>query len=165
MSSTCTASALLHTLPLRRVHKATCSSCAATPRSPVLTLGRRPCLFVLTAATLLRARESPVKAEDIPLFGLRKKLKKVEQEAEEILKEGFDTAEKGIETAERGIETAERGIETAERGIETVEREVETAISFGGLAQAGAVAGTEAVGILAATSLVNEILGPEGQKS
>ncbi|KAE9445287.1 hypothetical protein C3L33_22815, partial [Rhododendron williamsianum] len=90
-------------------------------------------------------------AQDIPLFGLRKKLKKVEEEAEEVIKEGIESAEKGIETAEKGIETAERAIEST--------------VSFGGLAQAGAVAAAEVVGVVAATSVVNGILGPEGQKS
>lgn len=97
-------------------------------------------------------------AQDIPLFGLRKKLKKVEEEAEEVIKEGIESAEKGIEIAEKGIETAEKGIETAER-------EIESAVSFGGLAQAVAVAAAEVVGIVAASSVVNGILGPEGQKS
>jgi hypothetical protein len=92
------------------------------------------------------------------LFGFRKKLKKAEEEAEEIVKEGF-------EAAERGLVTAEKGIVTAERGIETVESEIETALSFGGLAQAGVVAGAEFVGVLVATSIVNGILGPEAQNS
>lgn len=74
------------------------------------------------------------------------------------MKEGFEVAEKGIEAAERGIEEAERGIETAER-------EIEAAVRFGGLAQAGAVAAAEVVGVLVATSVVNGILGPEGQRS
>lgn len=97
-------------------------------------------------------------AQDIPLFGLRKKLEKVEEEAEVVIKEGIESAEKGIEKVERGLETAEKGIETAER-------EIESAVSFGGLAQAGAVAGAEVVGVLVATSVVNGILGPEAQKS
>lgn len=92
------------------------------------------------------ARQQPAIAQDIPLFGLRRKVEK----AEEILKEGIETAEKGVETAEREIEAAEIGIETA--------------VSFDGLAQAGAVAGAEAVGVLVATSVVKGILGPEGGK-
>ena len=92
------------------------------------------------------------------MFGFRKKLKKAEEEAEEIVKEGF-------EAAERGLVTAEKGIVTAETGIETVGSEIETVLSFGGLAQAGVVAGAEFVGVLVATSIVNGILGPEAQNS
>ena len=75
-----------------------------------------------------------------------------------IVKEGFEAADKGLETAERGIEAAEQGIVTAEK-------EIESAVSFGGLAQAGAVAGAEVLGVLVATSIVNAILGPEPQNS
>ncbi|XP_038900735.1 uncharacterized protein LOC120087852 [Benincasa hispida] len=127
---------------------------------------RRQTLLFLTATAAAAAvvgRENPSVAEDIPLFGLRKKLKKVEEEAEEIVREGFEAAEKGLETAERGIVTAEQGIVAAERGIETAEKEIETAVNFGALSQAGAVAGAEVVGVLVATSIVNGILGPEGQ--
>lgn len=97
--------------------------------------------------------------EDIPLFGLRKKLRKAEEEAEVILREGEKALEKGIETAEKGIVTAEKEIVTAEQEIETV-------ASFGigvagDLAQAGAVVGAELVGVLLASSVVNGILGPE----
>lgn len=99
------------------------------------------------------------------MFGLRKKLKKAEEEAEELVKEGFETAEKGLETAGKGIVTVERGIETAEKEIVTVEKEVVEAVSFGGLAQAGAAVGAEVVGVLVATTIVNGILGPEGSKS
>ena len=81
------------------------------------------------------------------------------------MKEGFEAADKGLETAEAGIETAEKGIVAAERGIETAEKEIETVLSFDGLAQAGAVAGAEVLGILVATSIVNGILGPETQRS
>ncbi len=126
---------------------------------------RRQLLFVLTVTPALTIRESASLAEDIPLFGLKKKLKKAEEEAEKLVKEGFETAEKGVETAEKGIETVERGIETAEKGIETAEREIEGAVNFGGLAQAGVVAGAEVVGVLVATSIVNGILEPESQKS
>lgn len=104
-------------------------------------------------------------AQDVPLFGFRKNLKKVEEAAEEIVKEGFEAADKGVETAERGLETAERGIEAAEKGIEAAEREISDAVSFGGLAQAGAVVGAEVFSVLVATAVVNGILGPEAQKS
>ena len=82
-----------------------------------------------------------------------------------IVKEGFEAAEKGIEAAEKGIVSVEKGIVTAEKGIQTAEREIESEVSFGGLAQAGAVAAAEVVAILVATSIVNGILGPEAQKS
>lgn len=113
----------------------------------------------------MTAIERPSNAVDIPLFGLRKKLKNAEEEAEEIVKEGFEAAEKGIETVEKGMLTAEKGIETAEEGIEKAEKGIETVLGFGGLAQAGVVAGAEVVGIVIATSIVNAILGPEAQKS
>ena len=77
-----------------------------------------------------------------------------------ILREGEKALEKGIETAEMGIEKAEKEIVTAEREIGTV-------ASFGvagDLAQAGVVTGGEVVGVLVASSVVNGILGPEGQK-
>ncbi|KAK9284395.1 hypothetical protein L1049_023566 [Liquidambar formosana] len=167
-----TSSPLLQTLSLRREHNAPPTSGKAhapkpaLPSRPTVVLpGRRQCLFLLTATTALTTKELTAKAQDIPLFGLRKKLKKAEEEAEEILKEGFETAEKGIETAERGILTVEKGIETAEKGIETVEKDIETTLSFGGLAQAGVVAGAEVLGVLIATSVVNGILGPEAQNS
>ncbi|XP_030462626.2 LOW QUALITY PROTEIN: uncharacterized protein LOC115682527 [Syzygium oleosum] len=131
------------------------------PAAAVLLPGRRQMALLLAASTALTAAPRPsaaAAAQDIPLFGLRKKLRKAEEEAEEIVKEGFEVAEKGIEAAEKGIEKAERGIETAER-------EIEAAVSFGGLAQAGAVAAAEVVGVLVATSVVNGILGPEGQRS
>ncbi|KAJ9669930.1 hypothetical protein PVL29_026475 [Vitis rotundifolia] len=149
-----TGSPLLHTLAVPDVRNAHPMSCKAHVSTPVLS--RRRCLVLLTTA--LTARELPSRAQDIPLFGLRKKLEKVEEEAEEILKEGIEAAEKGIVTAEKGIEKAEKGIETAEK-------EIETAVSYNGLTQAGAVVVAEAVGVLVATSVVNAILGPEAQKS
>ena len=142
-----TGSPLLQTLAVPDVRNAHPMSSKAHVSIPVLS--RRRCLVLLTTA--LTARELPSRAQDIPLFGLRKKLEKVEEEAEEILKEGFQAAEKGIETAEKGIESAEK--------------EIETAVAFNGLTQAGTVAGAEVVGILVATSVVNAILGPEAQKS
>ena len=50
----------------------------------------------------LSLRESASIAEDILLFGLRKKLKKAEEEAEELVREGFETAEKRLQMAEKG---------------------------------------------------------------
>ncbi|KAK7367481.1 hypothetical protein VNO80_09493 [Phaseolus coccineus] len=156
------------TLSFRRlvVRNATSSSCkprVAKPLSALPTAGRRQLLFFLTASTALTARESV--AQDIPLFGIRKSLKKVEEEAEEIVREGFKAADKGLVAAEQGLETAEKGLVEAERGLVEAEREIEGAVSFGGLAQAGAVAGAEAFGILVATAVVNGILGAEAQKS
>ncbi|XP_050291553.1 uncharacterized protein LOC126732635 [Quercus robur] len=156
----------LQTLSLRRFDnappttscKAHASKPAPPPRSTTFLSSRRQLMFLLTASPALTARGPPSLAEDIPLFGLRKKLKKAEEEAEEIVKEGFEVAEKGIVSVEKGIVTAEKGIQTAER-------EIESEVSFGGLAQAGAVAAAEVVAILVATSIVNGILGPEAQKS
>ncbi|OIV92897.1 hypothetical protein TanjilG_01031 [Lupinus angustifolius] len=120
--------------------------------------GRRQLLFLLTASTALTSREAVTLAQDIPLFGIRKSLKKVEKQAEEIVKEGFEAADKGLETAEKGLKTAERG-------IETVEKEVSSAVNFGGLAQAGVVAGAELLGVLVALAVANGILGSEAQRS
>ncbi|KAK6915748.1 hypothetical protein RJ641_020865 [Dillenia turbinata] len=157
MASTPTTTSLFHNHAPIRAHQ------AHLPRAAVVG-SRRECLLLLTAAApALTWTERKAKAEDIPLFGLRKKLKKAEEEAEEIVKAGFETAEKGLETAEKGIVAAEKGIAAAEKGIEAAEREIEGAVSFGGLAQAGTVAGAEIVGVLVATSIVNGILGPEAQ--
>ncbi|KAL8200612.1 hypothetical protein R6Q57_011951 [Mikania cordata] len=123
---------------------------------------RRQLLLLLTATTAVTAMEAPSIAADIGLFGLRKKLKAVEEEAELIVKEGFESAEKGIEAAEITIEAAEKGIEAAEKGIKTAEMEIATEVDFGfggGLTQAGVVVGAEVVGILVGTSIVNGILG------
>ncbi|KAL1212183.1 hypothetical protein V5N11_003954 [Cardamine amara subsp. amara] len=130
----------------------------AHPSSSLTSASRRDLLFSLTAATVVTGLQPATMAADIPLFGIRKKLKKAEEEVVEIVKEGFETAEKGVDAAERGIEAAEKGVETAEK-------EIVTAVSFNGLTQAGAVVAAEFVGILVATSVVNGILGPEAQKS
>ncbi|XP_004511988.1 uncharacterized protein [Cicer arietinum] len=136
------------------VRNATPFSCKAQATKSVTefpTAGRRQLMFLLTASTALTARESVSMAKDIPLFGIRKSLKKAEEKAEEIVSEGF--------------EAAERGLETAEKGIETAEKDISSAVGFGGLAQAGVVAGAEVFGVLVATAVVNGILGPEAQKS
>ncbi|KAF9619262.1 hypothetical protein IFM89_006449 [Coptis chinensis] len=138
--------------PPQRVHPSDSTSCTArtAPKAATTTkvLSRRQSLLMLTTTiTALTSTAMKAKAEDIGLFGLRKKLKKVEEEAEEIVKEGVETAEKGLETAEMEIVGAEK--------------ELETVLAFGGLAQAGVVAGAEAVGVLIATSVVNGILGPD----
>ncbi|KAJ6378681.1 hypothetical protein OIU78_028828 [Salix suchowensis] len=150
---------------MRNAHPTICKANISPKPAPISFPNRRHLLFMLTSAPALALREPSSLAQDIPLFGLRKKLKKAEEEAEELVKEGFETAEKGLETAGKGIVTVERGIETAEKEIVTVEKEVVEAVSFGGLAQAGAVAGAEVVGVLVATTIVNGILGPEGSKS
>ncbi|TYJ08119.1 hypothetical protein E1A91_A11G052500v1 [Gossypium mustelinum] len=127
--------------------------------APVVSLSnRRQLLFFLTTTTALTVRERESNAEDIPLFGFRKKLKSAEEEAVEIVKEG-------LETAERGIFTVEKGLKTAEKKIETAEKEIESAVGFGALAQAGAVAGAEFLGVVVATSIVNGVLAAEAPKS
>ncbi|XP_068331319.1 uncharacterized protein [Pyrus communis] len=144
---------------VRNAHRTSTSSPAhaskpAPPRGLTLPGRRQLALSLTWTAALAAVAAKEAKAEDIGLFGLRRKVKEAEKEAEVIVKEGFETAEKGLETAEKGIESVERGIETAEEGVEA-------ALSFGGLAQAGAVAGAEVVGVLVATSIVNGILGPD----
>jgi predicted RNA-binding protein with PUA domain len=92
------------------------------------------------------------------LFGIRKKLEKIEQDAAEVVKEGEELVEKEIRTAEKEIESA----------AVAVEAEAEAAgagfLIAGDLIQAGAVAGAEAVGLLVGLSVVNGILTPESQK-
>ncbi|XP_068650900.1 uncharacterized protein [Aristolochia californica] len=128
--------------------------------------GRRQCLLLLTGWTAVSvATKTPALAEDIPLFGIRKKLRKAEKETEEILREGEMAVEEGLVAAEKGIQTAKKEIESAEKEIEAAEKEIETSVSFGGVAQAVAVAGTEILGVLVASSVVNQILGPEAQES
>ncbi|CAH1413263.1 unnamed protein product [Lactuca virosa] len=135
------------TITLVSSYKAQCPK-VAPPSIRSDGQSRRHLLFLMTATTAITAMEMPSMAEDIGLFGLRKKLKKAEEEAVEIVKEGIESAEKGVEAAERQIEAAEM--------------EIETEVRFGGgLTQAGVVAGAEVVGILIATSVVNGILGPE----
>ncbi|RYR11001.1 hypothetical protein HN51_068536 [Arachis hypogaea] len=169
----CAISPPFSALSLQRLSVRNATSYSSKPQKitnkPVTALpgavpsGRRQLLLLLTASAGLAAKEAV--AEDIPLFGIRKSLKRVEEEAEEIVREGFEAADKGLESAEKGLETAERGLEAAEKGIETAEREITSAVSFGDLAQAGVVAGAEFLGVLVATAVVNGILGPEAQKS
>ncbi|KMT08553.1 hypothetical protein BVRB_6g138330 [Beta vulgaris subsp. vulgaris] len=107
--------------------------------------------LLYTATTVLTAVNLPsANAKDIPLFGLRKRLEKAEEKAEELVKEGLETVEKGVETAEKGVVEAEK--------------QIENAAESSGLAQAGLVAGAELLGVLVATSIVNGILGPEPKK-
>ncbi|KAM3286257.1 hypothetical protein P3S67_025056 [Capsicum chacoense] len=162
-------------LTLRSLSSPSLLNANTTPpakQTPMALPGRRQLISLVTATTVVKALEMPSKAADIGLFGLRKKLKKVEEEAEELVKEGFEAAdkgivaaEKGIVAAEKGIEAAEKGLVNAEKGIEAAEEKIESTVSFGGLAQAGAVAGAELVGVLVAGAVVNGILGPEAQKS
>uniref|UniRef100_A0A803PF62 Uncharacterized protein n=1 Tax=Cannabis sativa TaxID=3483 RepID=A0A803PF62_CANSA len=164
-ATSATVSPLLNTFTLRRVRNDlppsyNPPSLKATPAKMMSSIpSRRQLLFLIPATvTAITVGDRASMAADIPLFGIRKGLRKVEEEAEEIVKEGFEAADKGIEAAEKGIESAEKGIESAEK-------EIETAVSFGGLAQAAAVAGAEVLGVLVATSVVNGILGPEPNKS
>ncbi|KAB2036691.1 hypothetical protein ES319_D03G019200v1 [Gossypium barbadense] len=146
---------VLHSLSVRRVRDAlpgrSVKAQVSKPAPTISLPNRRQLLFFLTATTALTVKDPPSKAEDIPLFGLRKKLKKAEEEAAEIVKEG--------------IQTAENGLETAEIEIKTAEEEIESSVTFGALVQAGAVAGAELLGVVAATSFVNGILGADPQKS
>ncbi|KZV25248.1 hypothetical protein F511_29660 [Dorcoceras hygrometricum] len=100
----------------------------------------------------------PARAQDIPLFGLRKGLRKVEEEAELIVKEGFEAADKGILAAEKEIQVAEKEVEFAEK-------EIEEAVRTSNLAQAAAVAVAELLGVVITSSIVNAILGPEAKKA
>ncbi|KAG1361470.1 hypothetical protein COCNU_09G009330 [Cocos nucifera] len=145
---------LLHPLP--RAPRPAAVRCLAGPASlPQPPAGRRQCLLLLllSSPAPLLAGAAPARAQDIPLFGLRKRLKKIEEEAEEIVKEGEKAVEEGFVAAEKEIQAAEEGI-AAEAGVGVA----------GDLLQAGAVVGAEAVGVLVGVSVVNGILGPERQK-
>ncbi|RZC08851.1 hypothetical protein D0Y65_015526 [Glycine soja] len=72
-----------------------CMSYAMKPLTALPSVGRRQFLFFLTATTAFTVREATSVAQDIPLFGIRKSLKKAEEEVEEIVKEGFEAADKG----------------------------------------------------------------------
>uniref|UniRef100_A0A7C9CWF5 Uncharacterized protein n=1 Tax=Opuntia streptacantha TaxID=393608 RepID=A0A7C9CWF5_OPUST len=147
--------------PILRVRNSVSACLKQVASSPPRTAGRRDCLLLLTSTTALIAVKSPpAAAQDIPLFGLRKKLEQAEKQTEELVKEGFEAAEKGVETAEKGIVAAEKGIEAAEKEIETAAE----SFGLGAPAQAGLVAGAELLGVVVASSVVKGILGPEPQK-
>ncbi|RZC53382.1 hypothetical protein C5167_012241 [Papaver somniferum] len=165
MSSTSSSHLLLQNLSLRRPRISSTTTYAApykcTPSRIQVSAGlsgRRHSLLLLTASTVLTAIElsssGSANAQDIGLFGIKKKLEKVEKEAEVIL-----------ENAEKGIENAEKGVENAEKEIESAASSFSFGGGVGGLTQAGVVVGAEAVGVLVATSIVNGILGPESQKA
>ncbi|XP_042423168.1 uncharacterized protein LOC122010744 [Zingiber officinale] len=153
---------------VRRASVCRASMCYCTgpnsspPPEPRQALGsRRQCLLLLALSSA--ALSSPARSEDIPLFGIKKRIKKIEEEAEEIVQEGEKAVEKGIVAAEKGIVAAEQGIVAAEKEIQAAEGIVASAsLSLAGdLLQAGAVAGAEAVGVLVSVSIVNGILAPE----
>lgn len=160
---------LPNSIPILRVRNSISGGSKQVASSLPRSAGRRDCLLLLlTATTALTAVKSPpAAAEDIPLFGIRKKLQQAEKQTDELIKEGFEAAEKGVETAEKGIEAAEKGIEAAEKVAIEAETEIETAAESFGLgapAQAGLVAGAELLGVVVASSIVKGILGPEPQK-
>ncbi|KAK8944802.1 hypothetical protein KSP39_PZI008236 [Platanthera zijinensis] len=144
---------LLHPIPIRRRRRPApiCSRSDHLSQAPLLHTRR----LLLSSPAIFLALSSPAIAEDIPLFGLRKKLRNIEEKAEEIIKEGEKAVEEGILAAEKDVEAAaEEGIAAAE-GISVV----------GDFAQACAVVGAEVVGLLVGVSVVNGILGPEGRSS
>ncbi|KMZ62717.1 hypothetical protein ZOSMA_44G01170 [Zostera marina] len=140
------------TLPRR----ATLISCIAdgdrSPSRSTVALfpkwSRRESLSLLLLSSA--AVSLPARAENIPLFGFRKKLKNIEKEAEEIVKEGEQAVEKGIVKAEK---TVVEGIMTTEEEIIAAEAKVQS-----GLIQAGAVAAAEALSVIVGVSVVNGIL-------
>lgn len=143
--ATALSSSLLHSLPVDR-RAITAGDISPPSPSP---LRRRSLSLLLLSSPAISALSfaAPSKAQDIPIFGLRKKLEK----AEEIVKEGEQAIEKEIQAAEQGIEAAEGGLGLA-FGVS------------GDLFQAAAVAGAEAVGVLVGVSVVKGILGPESKK-
>ncbi|KAE8697338.1 Cold acclimation protein WCOR413 family [Hibiscus syriacus] len=154
MASTISPS-MLHSLSVHCAHTShrgqSFKAYASKPAPAVYLSNRRQLLFFLTTSTALTVTEKKSNAEDIPLFGFRKKLKKAEEEAVEIVKEGLETAGKEMFTVEKELKAAEKGIESA--------------VSFSALAQAGTVAGAEFLGVVVATSIVNGILSADAPKS
>ncbi|PKU67142.1 uncharacterized protein LOC110097371 [Dendrobium catenatum] len=134
---------VLHMSPIRR-HSSTICSQSEHPLIPTRRL-------VLSSPAIFLMLSSTAKAEDIPLFGLRKKLKNLEEDAVEVVKEGEKVVEEGIAAAEKEVVAAEEEIVAAAAGVGV----------FGDLAQAGVVAGAEVVGVLIGLSVVNGILEPE----
>ncbi|KAJ4776250.1 hypothetical protein LUZ62_060507 [Rhynchospora pubera] len=155
------ASLLLHTSPLSRRTTSVRLSAISTPHR------RRSLLLFIALPAPFLAITSPSRAADIGLFGIRKRLEKIEEEAAEVVKESEKLAE---EVVKEGEEAVVKEIKTAEKEIESaaaaVAAEAGAGAGFqiaGDLVQAGAVAGAEAVGVLVGLSVVNGILGPEGQ--
>ncbi|PKA58750.1 hypothetical protein AXF42_Ash000843 [Apostasia shenzhenica] len=146
-------SLLLHPLPIRRTAAAICCIAKKSSLSRPL-LGRRQCLYLfLSSPAGILARGGPASAEDIPLFGLRKKLKKLEEDAVEVVTEGEKVVKEGLAAAGKEVEVVEAEGISAAAGIGAA----------GDLVQAGAVACAEVVGVLVGMSVVNGILGPEGK--
>ncbi|CAN6460449.1 unnamed protein product [Victoria cruziana] len=122
------------------------SATLSRKRNSVAALPTRRQALTMVVGTGLAGwwRGEPAKAKSIPLFGIRKKLEKVEEEVEE-------EAEKVVEAAESEIKMAEEDLQMiVEGGGRTAD-----------FLQAGAVVGAEAVGVVIATSVVNGILSPE----
>ncbi|XP_072966948.1 uncharacterized protein [Typha angustifolia] len=145
----------LHPSPLVRHPTVRCLAVPSSSSPPPLLRRRQSLLLLLSLPAPLLAGGAPASAADIPLFGIRKKLAKIEEAAEEAVKEGEKVVEEGIVVAEKEIQVAEEEIAAGGVGFAVA----------GDLVQAGAVAGAEAVGVLVGLSVVNGILGPEGQKS
>ncbi|XP_031484249.1 uncharacterized protein LOC116253539 [Nymphaea colorata] len=144
MASTATTTTILGSAT-----SATRPSSASNPtskRTSVVALPTRRQALTMVVGTGFAGwwRMEPAKAENIPLFGIRKKLEKVEEAVEK-------EAEKVVEAAESEIRMAEEDLQmVVEGGGRTAD-----------LWQAGAVVGAEVVGVVIATSVVNGILGPE----
>ena len=136
----------------------------SSSRSSEIQVGRRQSLLTLLSLSApLALHVAAAKAQDIPLFGLRKNLKRIEEEAEEIVKEGEKAVEGIVKEGEKAVE---EGIVAAEKEIGAAAVGEATGLELGlgtGLAQAGAVAAAEAVAVLAAVSVVNGIIGSEAR--
>ncbi|KAJ1692374.1 hypothetical protein LUZ63_009072 [Rhynchospora breviuscula] len=156
------ASLLLHTSPLSRSSASVRLSAISTPHR------RRSLLLFISLPAPFLAITSPSRAADIGLFGIRKRLEKIEEEAVEVVKESeklaADVVKVGEKAVEKKIKTAEKEIESAAAAVAAEAGAAGAGFQIAGdLVQAGAVAGAEAVGVLVGLSVVNGILGPEGQ--
>ncbi|KAG0474735.1 hypothetical protein HPP92_014421 [Vanilla planifolia] len=97
---------LLFPPPIR--HRTAVLRCVSEERhTECALLSRRQALhIVVSSPAIVLARPGPAGAEDIPLFGIRKRLKKIEEEAVEVVNESEKVVEEGLAVAEKEVEAA-----------------------------------------------------------
>lgn len=123
---------------------------------------RSAALLLLSAAAGAAptvASPSPANAAGIGLFGIRKKLERAEEAAAEAVREVEEAAVEAAEVGGEAVKAAEK--EAAEVAGEGVQLVAGAELAGDGLVQAGAVAATEALGVVVGLSVVNGILRPE----
>eukprot|EP00249_Psilotum_nudum_P034580 c53804_g1_i1 orf=539-1012(-) len=129
---------------------AKCSSPHHIPlSSPNATLPRRFALGL--ALSLCLTRSSPAIARDIPLFGIRKRVEKIEEavveEVQQLVMEGQEAAQL-LQEGEKELSTVAAAAAAS----------ASASVKFNGFSppiQAGAVVGAELLAVLIASSVVN----------